>query len=54
MIEDKKEIIPSVSISEFTEVLPILYRAKEVPVLVISHTGIGKTRSDRKRGANRS
>ena len=45
MIENKREIIPAVTISEFVEVLPILFRAKEVPVLVVSHTGIGKTKS---------
>ncbi len=43
--DEKKEIIPPVTIAEFMEVLPILYRAKEVPVLVISHTGVGKTQS---------
>jgi hypothetical protein len=41
----KKEIIPPVTISEFVDVLPILYRAREVPILVISHTGIGKTQT---------
>jgi hypothetical protein len=41
----KKEIIPPVTIAEFVDVLPVLYRAKEVPVLVISHTGIGKTQT---------
>ena len=48
MIEDKKEIIPPVTISEFVEALPVLYRTKEVPALVISHTGIGKTRTVQK------
>lgn len=39
------EAVPAINISRFIEVLPLLYRVKEVPVLLISHTGIGKTQS---------
>jgi len=45
MKEEIKEVIPPVTIAEFIEVLPIVYRTKDVPVLVLSHTGIGKTQS---------
>lgn len=39
------EIIPPVSIKKFIELLPILYRIKDVATLVISNAGLGKTQS---------